>query len=391
MQILVDENIPYANEFFAEFGDVTTFNGRHLNPEQLRNVDALLVRSITKVNAELLQFANRLKFVGTATIGEDHIDKTLLAEKSITFSSAPGCNANSVAEFVISSLFVLHERYDFTLNKKTIAIVGYGNIGKNLYQKCAALDLNIIVVDPFVAPLANVKFVDLETALREADIVSFHTPLTSNGEHPTHHLLNENNISLLKSNVVLINASRGEVIDNDALFQWKTATTQHQEFSEGSALSINQSSHLILDVWENEPQPLKKLIPLCEIATPHIAGYSLEGKSRGTEYLYQQLCTLTNTAQTIDLLTLLPQFEIKGLELANQALDETILKRLVHIVYDVRRDDARFRKDLNSVGFDYLRKNYPSRREWSAIALKCTNTNLIGRLSQLGFNVSAPD
>lgn len=379
MNILIDENIPYATEFFSNIGSITRFSGRELVSEQLVETDILLVRSITKVNDALLKQAKNLKFVGTATIGEDHIDKQLLAERGIAFSSAPGCNAISVAEYVISSLYVLAEKYQFDLFTKKVAIIGVGNIGKALQTKLAVLGLELLLVDPIRQKNENASgFVSLEYALSNADVVTFHTPLTYEGEHKTHHLLNEQTVKLLKEDVCLINACRGEVFDNRALLsQIKKRAAQHI-----------QPIKLVLDVWENEPSPLAELIPFTDIATAHIAGYSLEGKARGTEILYHKVCELMKQSVKVKLPALLPIATHSNLTLQKNSHDENALKSLIHLVYDVRRDDALFRHYLTSKGFDWLRKNYPIRREWSSLALDIKKNDQKGvNFLQLGFAI----
>lgn len=383
MHFLIDENIPYAEEFFSDLGQITRFPGRELTAEQLADADVLLVRSITKVNEALLSKAEKLKFVGTATIGEDHIDKAVLAEKGIAFSSAPGCNAVSVAEFVISALFVLTEKYGFQLSDKTVGIVGVGNIGKALKAKLEALGINLLLCDPPRQDAESTdEFVDLDYLLANSDVVTFHTPKTKTGKHPSFHLLNEVNLPLLKQDVVLVNASRGEVIDNQALLKEVQRREQHNE----------QAIKLVLDVWENEPNPLPELIEYCDLATAHIAGYSLEGKSRGTEMLYQRVCELLSLPKDKNLSTLLPQHNIQHLMLNTLPDDESEIKALTHLIYDIRRDDALFRGLLKEKGFDWLRKNYPVRREWRSVKLQlvqqsnCSDQKA-SKYLQLGFDI----
>lgn len=395
MKILIDENIPYAEAFFADIGTVVRFSGRSLQASDLVDADVLLVRSITKVNASLLSQANSLKFVGTATIGEDHIDKAELSNRGIAFSSAPGCNANSVAEFVINALFVLAEKYQIDVSNKKVAIIGLGNIGQNLHHKLTVLGIETLLCDPFKSSTPEKTYVDFEYAIANADIITFHTPLTSTGTHPTHHLLNANNLTLLKDNVCLINASRGEVIDNTALLEHITQRS----------LSGKPNIKLVLDVWEGEPNPLQALIPHCDLTSAHIAGYSLEGKATGTEMLYKNVCQLLNVAATAQLKDFLPEAAISSITLnkdSNVNKDETVnnevsktftiapnnpLKTLIHTVYDVRRDDSLFRNLLNEHSFDWLRKNYPIRREWSSISVNCQQPELAEQLSSLGFHI----
>ena len=356
MKILFDENMPYAKEFFSDIAGSDTelipFSGRDLSPEQVLDADVLLVRSITQVDEALLNKNQKLSFVGTATIGTDHIDHAYLAKRNVSFHSAPGCNAISVAEYVISALVILAERYLFDLTKLSVGIIGGGNTGTRLSEKLSALGIQYKICDPLLACDTNDsrEFVSLEEAL-ECDVISLHVPKVIDGEYPTYHLLDETRLSNLKDDQILISACRGEVIDNQAL------------------LELKKSAHglkLVLDVWEGEPEVLTALIDYTEIATAHIAGYSLEGKARGTEMLYQALCQHINVEPVCQLTTLLPTASISSVEL-NQEFNEIVLNQLVKMVYDVRRDDAIFRQQLSSQGFDTLRKNYPTRREFSAV------------------------
>ncbi len=375
MKILFDENMPYAKEFFSDLvvkdTELVPFSGRDLSPEQVLDADVLLVRSITQVNEALLDKNKRLTFVGTATIGTDHIDQIYLAERDVTFHSAPGCNAVSVAEYVISALVVLAERYLFDLTKLSVGIVGGGNTGTRLSEKLSALGIQYKICDPLLECDTNDtrEFVPLEEAL-ECDVISLHVPKVMDGEYPTYHLLDEKRLNNLNDEQILISACRGEVIDNHAL------------------LALKKSGHgvkLVLDVWEGEPSVLTPLIDYTEIATAHIAGYSLEGKARGTEMLYQALCQHINIEPVCKLKTLLPTANISCVEL-NQEFNEIVLNQLVKMVYDVRRDDAIFRQQLSSQGFDALRKNYPIRREFSAVQVILSFNACSGVPHRLGFS-----
>lgn len=371
MRIVIDENMPVVEPLFAEFGELVRVPGRTMTAEQVAEADILLVRSVTKVNADLLSEAHRLKFVGTATIGTDHIDQTLLAERGIAFSSAPGCNRISVGEYVVSALLVLAERYQLSLAGMTIGIVGAGNTGTAVEQKARALGMHVCLCDPFLEAAGDPReFVSYETAL-SCDVVSFHVPLTRTGPHPTWHLLNEALIQTVSAEQFLINASRGEVWDNLALL-----ARQH----------TSEPLRLVMDVWEQEPEILQELVPHTEIATPHIAGYSLEGKIRGTWMLYEAWCKHAGLPITKRWQDLLPVPAVDSVHV-HSAVQATQIKQLVHLVYDVRRDDARFRAaHLSPAGFDAMRKHYEERREWSSL-------NILGcqdeRLAALGFTLTA--
>lgn len=376
MKIVVDENMPHALELFAEFGEVIPLPGRQMQAADLQDADVLLVRSVTRVDAELLATSPRLGFVGTATIGTDHVDKALLAERGIPFFSAPGCNKYSVGDYVLSALLVLAERHELNLSEMSLAVIGAGNTGECVAGKAEALGMRVLRCDPPRARAAAQAgeagaFVDYQSALG-ADIVSFHVPITREGPDATFHLLNERVIAARPAGQILVNASRGEVWDNQAL------------------LARQQSDaplRLVMDVWEGEPEPLRALVPHTEIATPHIAGYSLEGKARGTWMLYQALCQQLGRAARQDLQSLLPAPEVRALT-PGQPADQALIKQLVHLIYDVRRDDARFRNRIELPGsFDEQRKHYPERRELSS--LHVCGPFAGDTLARLGFGIQA--
>ena len=371
MQIFADENMPLVQQFFAELGNVTLFNGRDLTAEQVNQADILLVRSVTNVDARLLDANQRLKFVGTATIGMDHVDTQYLSRRGIAFSSAPGCNAQSVVEYVLSSLWYLADKYQWTLTSKTIGIVGVGNIGSRLASALKALNINVLLCDPLRAEQeSGFNHTAFETLLAKADVISFHTPLINTGPWPTRHMINAQTLKVLKPDCALINASRGAVIDNQALL------------SELSASAARRP--VVLDVWENEPDILTTLLLYVDIATAHIAGHSVEGKARGTEMLYQRCCEVLNVKPDKQLNALLAQPVIQKVQIsANFGLPD--VQNLARLLYDVRRDDAIFRHNLPIYGFDWIRKNYPARREFSSLHIESTAAD--GALLQLGFSL----
>ncbi|MFT5756688.1 MAG: erythronate-4-phosphate dehydrogenase [Alteromonadaceae bacterium] len=376
MKIYYDENMPFAKEFFGDLGQLQPFSGRDVSAEQVKDADVLLVRSITKVNKALLQQNNNCKFVGTATIGVDHIDQTYLTNRNITFSSAPGCNAISVAEYVMSALVIMSERYLIDLFSLTVGIVGAGNTGTKLTEKLDALGINYLLCDPLLVEESDDsrQFSTLDDVLK-CDVISLHVPITTKGEHATYHLLNEQRLGCLKDSQILINACRGEVIDNQCLLNLKKQGLK---------------TKIILDVWENEPNILIDLIDYTDIASAHIAGYSLEGKARGTEMLYQALCKTLNIAPEKQLSQFLPSAQIDYIEI-KQDFNEILLNQLVKMVYDVRRDDAIFRQkidrqQLTAQSFDNIRKTYPARREFSAITVAIKNQAQDDVAHRLGFS-----
>ena len=372
MKILVDENMPYARDLFSRLGEVKVVPGRPIPLTELSDADALMVRSVTKVNRTLLD-GKPVKFVGTATAGTDHIDEDYLQQSGVAFSAAPGCNAIAVVEYVFSALLALAERDGFTLTERTVGIIGVGNVGSRLQTRLNAWGVKTLLCDPPRADRGDSEdFHSLESLVQEADILTFHTPLYLDGPYKTWHLASEALISQLKPGTILINACRGEVVDNDALL---------------NCLSQGQKLSTVLDVWEPEPELNVELLARVDIGTAHIAGYTLEGKARGTTQVFEAFSEFIGQAQHIPLDTLLPAAEIGSVTLSG-TLNQAILKRLVHLVYDVRRDDALLRSVAGIAGeFDKLRKHYAERREWSSLCVQCGDTNTATLLQALGFSV----
>jgi len=371
VKILVDENMPYARDLFARLGEVTAVPGRPIPVEELDDADALMVRSVTKVNSQLLDGKN-VRFVGTATAGTDHVDQDYLAQAGIAFSAAPGCNAIAVVEYVFSALLMLAERDGFQLTDRTVGIVGVGNVGGRLQKRLEALGVRTLLCDPPRAAKGEPgDFLPLDKLVEEADILTFHTPLYKDGPYKTWHLADEALISRLKPGAILINACRGAVVDNAALLK---------------CLEAGQKLSTVLDVWEPEPDLNVALLEKVDIGTAHIAGYTLEGKARGTTQVFEAYSAFIGKPQQIALDTLLPAPEFGRITL-HGPLDQATLKRLVHLVYDVRRDDAPLRKVAGVAGeFDKLRKHYLERREWSSLFVQCDDASAAALLSALGFN-----
>ncbi|MEQ4895825.1 4-phosphoerythronate dehydrogenase PdxB [Proteus vulgaris] len=373
MKILVDENMPYAEQLFRQLGEVKAVSGRPLPIDELNDSDALMVRSITKVNESLLS-GKPVKFVGTATAGFDHVDIAWLEQQQIGFSSAPGCNAIAVVEYVFSALMMFAEQDGFQLTDKVVGIVGVGNVGGRLATRLRALGVAVLLCDPPRADNGdNEEFHSLETLLEKADILTFHTPLNKSGPYKSYHLINESNLKELPEGRILINASRGEVVDNKALL---------------SILDKSKSLRVVLDVWEPEPDLSIELLNKVDIGTPHIAGYTLEGKARGTTQVFEAYCGFIGQPQQVELSTLLPAPTISTISVQGE-LTQTLLKQLIHLVYDVRRDDASLRKVAGVKGeFDKLRKLYPVRREWSSLHVICDNQTTANTLNAIGFSAT---
>ena len=374
VKILVDENMPYARELFSRTGDVVAVPGRPIPQAELDDADGLMVRSVTKVNAALLS-GKPVKFVGTATAGTDHIDEAFLGEQGIAFSAAPGCNAIAVVEYVFSSLLLLAERDGFQLSDRTVGIVGVGNVGGRLQARLEALGIRTLLCDPPRADRCEPGvFNTLAEVVAQADILTFHTPLFRDGPYQTLHMADEALLQALKPNTILINACRGPVVDNAALLR---------------VLGQRNDLSVVLDVWEPEPELSLPLLEKVDIGTAHIAGYTLEGKARGTTQVFEAWTQFIGQPQQVALDTLLPAPEFGRITL-HGPLDQATLKRLVHLVYDVRRDDAALRHVAAISGeFDRLRKHYQERREWSSLQVACDNAEAAALLNKLGFNATS--
>lgn len=370
--IVADENIPQVDRYFSRFAEVRLVNGRQLRANDLHDADALLVRSVTQVNAALLS-GTPVRFVGSATIGKDHVDLPYLAEQGIGFANAPGCNANSVVQYVLTALFTLQGTQLF--NSK-VAVLGCGNVGSSLYRKLRQLDIDCIAYDPYLEGRANVRFGSFEQVLN-ADVICLHTPLEKHTRFPTYHLFDQTVINQLRPGTILLNAGRGAVIDNQALLE---------------RMQDSADLRLVLDVWEHEPEILQALLDVVDIATPHIAGYSYEGKLKGTQMIFQACMEFFEIGLEW------PEPEGEGstvLDASTWAHMEQ-LPELLQEIYDIRMDDAHLRDSQKSenttlergLAFDRLRKTYPQRREFDHYRLRGVQDEVLKRrLSQLGFSL----
>lgn len=377
MHIVADENIPLLNEFFSDFGDITLIEGRSMTAADLAGAEILLVRSVTRVDRSLLE-GTPVKFVGTATIGTDHIDLDYLQQAGIGFQSAPGCNAQAVVDYVLSALSVLVDERGITFTDLTVGIIGVGNVGSLLRQRLLDMGVKVLAVDPFLDEETSGPLVTLDEAL-QADVVTLHTPMTRDGDYPTWHLINAERLAKMKPDACLINSSRGAVVDNAALLQH---------------MQTNRDFEAILDVWENEPLVDLDLLHRCLLATPHIAGYSLDGKMRGTEFVYQGLCEFLGLPVRRKLAQFLPEPGVKRVNFSDQVPLYQALRTAIRAAYEIRVDDgvmrtAMKRSDDLRVTFDQLRKHYPLRRDIPTLRVgvpaKCHD--LHDALAAAGFDV----
>ncbi len=377
LNIVAGENIPYLEDAFEDLGNLTILPGRSITSAHLQNAQALLIRSITQVAAGLLQ-GTPIKFVGSASAGTDHLDIDYLQSQNITFTSASGSNANSVAEYVMAALLFLGNKLDLSLKGKTIGIVGVGNIGKLVKQKAEALHMYPLLHDPPLADSGQIISHSLEETL-SCDVVTFHTPLTYEGPYPTYHLLNEHTVNWLKPSTIFINAARGEVVNTSVLLD---------------AIIHQKIGPTVIDVWEHEPAIDWDLFQNVTLGTPHIAGHSLEGKANGTFMIYNALCKHVNREPTWNPAQSLPPPIVPVLELPDHIQTEQgQIHEVLRTLYDIETDHHQMQQLLTSSPeerptlFDALRRHYPIRREFHQTTLKLpSNTNKIELiLKGLGF------
>lgn len=377
MKIIADENIPFVKDVFSVFGEVVLSSGRNINRGMLKDADALLVRSITKVNEELLA-DTAVKFAATATIGIDHIDTEYLSKAGICFASAPGSNADSVAEYVVTAVSIVADKYCFDLNGKKIGIIGAGNVGSRVEKRSKVLGMIPLLNDPPKKRETNDdKYLPLDQVLSEADIVTVHVPLNKEGMDKTYHLVDSEFIKMMKNEAVLINTSRGKVHDENVV-----------------KLMRDKLRGLVLDVWENEPEIDIDSLNVTDIATPHIAGYSFDGKVNGTFMILDAFTSFFSLDNKIDKKPYLKSDSILttiNLTDSSNAVFDAVTK-----AYALIKDDENMRNIINVPAderknyFDKLRKNYPVRREFKNFTAIC-NADIQGdikaKLEGLGFKV----
>lgn len=360
MKILIDENMPLAEQLFSSLGSVVKKPGRSITRNDLLDVDALMVRSVTHIDAATLA-GTPVRFVGTATIGTDHLALDELAAMGVTVVSAPGCNAQAVVEYVCSALMALESSRGLHWRDATIGIVGLGNVGRRLQTTLKRLGCEVIACDPPLAEQGETGLVAF-SEMKSADIISFHTPLTRTGTHPTWHLASEDWLQKLPPRRVLINAARGAVIDNQAL---------------SNVLAQRNDLAVVLDVWEGEPLLNRELAGQVDIATPHIAGYSFDGKAKGTWQIYEQFCAFlgVTTLFTGGWPALVPADHAVTIDLHALATTPTAAA-MVQRIYNVQDDDVALRGTLTlpdeqrRAAFDQLRKHYRLRREFGTVAFR---------------------
>ncbi len=400
MKIVADIDLPFLDSMFAGLAEVVRVSGPSITPGLARDADALIVRSVTRVDERLLA-GSRAAFVGTATIGCDHVDTEWLASRGIAFASAPGCNANAVSEYIVAALLELSDRFGFLLAGTSLGVVGAGNVGSRVAAKARALGMTILVNDPPLERSSGQAGFSTLDELMECDIVTLHVPLTGGGPDPTRHLFGRDRIAAMKRGAILINSSRGAVVETAALAR---------------ALGDSRLRGAVLDVWEGEPAVDAGLLDLATIGTAHIAGYSADAKLAASMMMYEALCGHFGWEARWDAAGRLPPPEHPSVgaepprgapdaapdaapDPGTKAAAEATIRRIVRRCYPVMRDDAAMRKIGSMPAADRpgyfigLRNNYPLRREFHATTVErpasapADPADPIRILGELGFRI----
>jgi erythronate-4-phosphate dehydrogenase len=381
VKILADQNIPCVEEAFRDLGEVRLLPGRDIEARHLRDCQCLITRTVTRVDAELLA-GSGVEFVGTATIGTDHLDLDYLHSAGISYSNAAGCNAEAAAEYVISGLFALSRQRDFDPMQLKAGIVGCGNVGSNLLAKLETLGIDCLVCDPPLQQSGNSRhdFVALDTILNNCNFISLHVPFTHAGDHPTFHLLDQSRLRQLSEGCVLVNAARGEVVDNKALLE---------------LLQQRDDLCVFLDTWENEPLISRELLQRVDLAAPHIAGYSVEGRLRGTQMVLDATCAHFDLASGWHMRDQLPAQQPVDCRYFAEGADfwRELFRRHCHIERDhaALLAGAELADDAFAAHFDDLRRVYPKRLEYTRFSLDIDSSRQPAeQLRQLGFQLSGP-
>lgn len=387
MRIVADADILTLDENFSRFGELVKIPGRAISRDHLIDADALLVRSITPVNSQLLNNTS-VKFVGSATSGTDHIDLDYLQIRNIMFSDARGTNASAVVEYCLTALSIIAINQNINFFDKYISIVGAGNVGGLLARTLVALGYRCVICDPFLSERKRQEYIELQIPLvdfseaMQADILSMHVPLTHSGDYPTFHLLNADNLPNLVTDCILLNTSRGAVIDNAALRR---------------TLEKRRDLTVVLDVWESEPEIDVELLDNVYLGTPHIAGYSMEAKYGATRKLQRDFCTCFKLKSDVD--AGLPSNTVqltKAAESVNKSAKSILELELLAQLLPLEKVTGQFRNLANDAEssaenvFDRLRIQLATRHEFGTVALKASNlsTQQQAQLAMLGFKLT---
>ena len=375
IKIVADDKIPFLHGVLESFINIKYLTGNAIDWNVIKDADALLIRTRTKCTPQLLK-GTKVKFIGTATIGFDHIDTGYCESNNIKWVNAAGCNSSSVQQYIAAALLKLSWEFKFGLKGKTIGIIGVGNVGSKVAKFCSILGMNVLLNDPPRARReGGIDFVDIGTILEESDIITLHTPLSFVGEDKTYHMINDATIKKMKKGAWLINSSRGEEADTLSLKK---------------AVKAGRLGGIVADVWENEPDIDQVLMHNAFIATPHIAGYSTDGKANGTSMVVNDMAAFFGLPIKDWFPPVLPEPGNPVINIDGRGKDnETIVREAVAHTYNIDEDDTRLR--FSPSDFEKLRGNYQVRREFPAYKVSLANgkKNTISLLSNLGFSCSS--
>ncbi len=376
MKIVADKAIPFVERFFSTLGEVALLDDRDITPASIRDADCLVVRSVTQVDRRLLA-GSRIKCVASATSGTDHADLDYLHAHALPLFDAKGCNANAVAEYVLSCLFVLSEQYGIELEGKTVGIIGCGHVGARLRFLLNIVGLETRVYDPFIRDDDNRFIYREQDEVLRSDVITLHVPLTTAGDYPTSRMVDRDFLARLSTDVILVNTARGGVVNEQDLIDFARR---------------NPASRLALDVWDNEPHLNTGLLSLAALATPHIAGYSARAKLNAARMVYEQVCAWagipTTAADGVTLSDGNLELNLSGFGSAIESVKAAVLAS-----YDVRTDCAAFREieevepDKWGDFFTSLREDYLFRREFAdlRVVLPGQESRLHEKFARLGF------
>ena len=373
LKIIADDKIPFLKGVLEPYADVIYQPGNKITHELVKDTDVLLIRTRTKCTEELLS-GSKVKFIGTATIGYDHIDTDYCEGNFIKWTNAPGCNSSSVQQYITAALLKTASEFDFILKDKIIGVVGAGNVGSKVAKIASLLGMKLLICDPPRARKEGPEyFVTFDDILTKADIITAHVPLTFEGKDKTFHLFNELNFSKMKKGAWLVNSSRGEVVETAALKK---------------ALVSGQLSGAVVDVWENEPDIDAELLAAAFIATPHIAGYSTDGKANGTAMVVNSLSCFFDLPFKDWYPGEVPVPANTLIEIqASGKSEQEIIQEAVNHTYDISADDRRLR--LSPGDFEKQRDDYPLRREFTSysVTLNGGTKNVMEIIEALGFKL----
>ncbi len=373
IKIIADKDIPFLKGVFAPYADIEYYPGNEITNTVVKNADALIIRTRTKCNRDLLH-GSAVKYISSATIGFDHIDTDYCEKNKIKWTNAPGCNSSSVQQYVAAALVYISGKFNFSLKERTIGIVGVGHVGTKIVKLAEYFGMTVLLNDPpRVRNEGLCGFISLEGILRDCDIITFHVPLNMTGEDKTYHMINENLLEKVNPGTFIINTSRGEIADTEALKK---------------VLRTGKVPGVIIDVWENEPEIDVSLLNLVDIGTPHIAGYSADGKANGTSMSVQAVSKFFNLGIDNWKPANIPVPDNTVIDIKNRtASGEDIIAEAVINTYKISEDVMRLRQSPET--FEKQRADYPLRREFDSYSVKLDHKDRDTEriLRRMGFRV----